>query len=113
MKWIAILAFAFADMSARPIVTVQLPQLHPAQLEIVKSPAQLYEMRGLFSRVFDEIKAVHGQHTLLHVFPAMPVSLAVELGRARSPKAEMPWRIYDQVGVLGGFVPALEIDPKE
>ena len=38
-----------------------------------------------------------GQDTLLHVFPVMPVSLAVELGRARSPKAEMPWRIYDQV----------------
>jgi hypothetical protein len=81
--------------------------------EIVKSSAQLSEARGLFSRVFDEITAVHGQDTLLHVFPVMPVSLAVELGRARSPKAEMRWRVYDQVGVLGGFVPALEIDPKE
>ena len=81
--------------------------------ELVKSPAQLSEARGLFSRVFDEIKVVHGQDTLLHVFPVMPVSLAVELGRARSPKAEMPWRVYDQVGALGGFVPALEIDPKE
>jgi hypothetical protein len=77
--------------------------------EIVKSSAQLSEMRGIFSRVFDEIKTVHGQDTLLHVFPVMPVSLAVELGRARSPKAEMPWRVYDQVGALGGFVPALEI----
>jgi CBASS immunity sensor of nucleotide second messenger signals len=92
------------------IWTLTVPSPHK---EIVKSPAQLYEMRGVFSRVFDEIKAVHGQHTLLHVFPAMPVSLAVEFGRARSPKAEMPWRIYDQVGALGGFVPALEIDPKE
>lgn len=92
------------------IWTLTVPSPHK---EIVKSPAQLSEMRGLFSRVFDEIKAVHGQDTLLHVFPVMPVSLAVELGRARSPKAEMPWRIYDQVGALGGFVPALEIDPKE
>ncbi len=81
--------------------------------EIVKSPAQLPEMRRHFSRVLDEITAVHGQGTLLHVFPVMPVSLAVELGRARSPKAEMPWRVYDQVGALGGFVPALEIDSKE
>jgi hypothetical protein len=92
------------------IWTLTVPSPHK---EILKSPAQLSEMRGLFSRVFDEIKAVHGQNTLLHVFPVMPVSLAVELGRARSPKAEMPWRIYDQVGALGGFVPALEIDPKE
>ena len=81
--------------------------------EIVKSSAQLSKARGIFSRVFDEIKAVHGQNTLLHVFPVMPVSLAVELGRARSPKAEMPWRVYDQVGALGGFVPALEINPRE
>jgi SMODS-associated and fused to various effectors sensor domain len=89
-------------------VTVRSPHK-----EIVKSAAQLSEMRGLVSRVLDEIKAVHGQDTLLHVFPVMPVSLAVEFGRARSPKAEMPWRIYDQVGALGGFVPALQIDPKE
>lgn len=92
------------------IWTLTVPSPHK---EIAKSPLQLSEMRGLFSRVFDELKAVHGQDTLLHVFPIMPVSLAVELGRARSPKAEMPWRIYDQVGALGGFVPALQIDPKE
>jgi len=92
------------------IWTVTVPSPHK---ELVKSSAQLYEIRGLFSRVLDEIKAVHGQTTVLNLFPVMPVSLAVELGRARSPKAEMPWRIYDQVGALGGFVPALEIDPKE
>jgi len=75
----------------------------------VKSPKQLSDIRTLFRQLFDEIKAIHGQNTLLHVFPVMPVSLAVELGRARSPKADMPWRIYDQVNGLGGFVPALEI----
>lgn len=90
--------------------TVTVPSPHK---EIVKSPGQLSEVRGLFSGVLDEIKALHGQDTPLHVFPVMPVSLAVELGRARSPKAEMPWRIYDQVGALGGFVSALQIDPKE
>jgi hypothetical protein len=52
----------------------------------VKWPAKLSEMHGLFSRVLDEIKAVHGQHTLLHVFPVMPVSLAVELGARGRPK---------------------------
>lgn len=114
-----VLAFSATVMAERitsvlgpdaAIWTLTVPSPHK---ELVKSPAQLSEMRGLFSRVLDEIKAVHGQHTQLHVFPVMPVSLAVELGRARSPKAEMPWRIFDQVGALGGFVPALEIDPKE
>ena len=85
-------------------VTVPLPDK-----EIVKSRSQLSAIRTLFRQLFDEIKAAHGQAAILHVFPAMPVSLAVELGRARSPKADMPWRIYDQVNGLGGFVPALEI----
>jgi hypothetical protein len=88
------------------IWTVTVPVPHK---EIVKSPNQLSEIRALFRQLFDEIKAIHGQTALLHVFPAMPVSLAVELGRARSPKADMPWRVYDQVNALGGFVPALEI----
>ncbi len=88
------------------IWTVTVPVPHK---EIVKSRNQLSEIRVLFRQLFDEIKAIHGQTTLLHVFPAMPVSLAVELGRARSPKADMPWRVYDQVNTLGGFVPALEL----
>lgn len=85
-------------------VTVPVPHK-----EIVKSRSQLSEIRTLFRQLFDEIKAIHGQTTLLHVFPVMPLSLAIELGRARSPKADMPWRVYDQVNRLGGFVPALDI----
>jgi hypothetical protein len=88
------------------IWTVTVPAPHK---EIVKSRAQLSEIRTLFRQLFDEIKASHGQTTVLHVFPVMPVSLAVELGRARSPKADMPWRVYDQANALGGFVPALAI----
>ena len=59
--------------------------------------------------MLDEIKARHGQSTMLHIFPAMSVSLAIELGRIRMPKAEMPWQIYDQNNALGGFAPALQI----
>jgi hypothetical protein len=45
----------------------------------------------------------------LHVFPAMPVSLAVELGRVRMPKADLPWLLYDQMNARGGFIRALVI----
>jgi len=45
----------------------------------------------------------------LHVFPVMPVSCAVELGRIRMPKADMPWRIYDQHNAKEGFDLALTI----
>jgi hypothetical protein len=46
--------------------------------------------------VYNKIKAVHGQNTALHLFPVMPISLAIETGRVWMPKADMPLIIYDQ-----------------
>ena len=75
----------------------------------VKSREDLSRFRSLLRELFDDIKAAHGQWTPLHVFPVTAVSLAVEFGRARMPKADMPWRIYDQNNKRDGFIPALEI----
>jgi hypothetical protein len=77
--------------------------------DLIKSRGQLSEFRSLTRLVLDEIKSVHGQNALLHVFSVSAVSVAIELGRVRMPKADMPWRIYDQVNALGGFVPAFNI----
>ena len=76
---------------------------------MMKSREQLSHFRSLLRRVFDEIKAFHGQSTPLHVFPAAPVAAAIEFGRVRMPKADMPWLIYDQFTALDGFIPALAI----
>jgi hypothetical protein len=78
--------------------------------DLTKSRDQLSKLRALLRRVFDEIKATHRQTTPLHVFPAMSVSAAVEFGRVRSPKADMPWRIHDQVNRRDGFVYALSVE---
>jgi hypothetical protein len=77
--------------------------------DVTKSRRQVSEFRALARMALDQIKATHGQWTTLHIFPAMSVSLAVELGRVRMPKADMPWQVYDQVNALGGFVPALAV----
>jgi hypothetical protein len=77
--------------------------------DLTKSRRQVSEFRSLVRMTLDQIKAAHGQQEVLHVFPAMSISLAVEFGRVRMPKADMPWRVYDQVNALGGFVPALEV----
>lgn len=77
--------------------------------DFLKSRDQLAAFRALMRPLLDRIKARHGQNTPLHVFPTVSVSVAVELGRVRMPKADMPWRIYDQVNSRGGFVPALSI----
>jgi hypothetical protein len=87
------------------IWTVTIPKPHN---DFVKSREQLASFRSLVRPLLDQIKALHGQNTPLHIFPAAPLSIAVELGRVRMPKADMPWRIYDQVAERG-FVPALSI----
>jgi hypothetical protein len=88
------------------IWTVTIPNPHN---DIIKSRAQLSQFRSLLRLVFDQIKAAHGQTTPLHVFPVAPVSAAIEFGRARMPKADMPWRIYDQLNNRDGFVSVISI----
>lgn len=88
------------------IWTVTVPTPHN---DVTKSVEQLSELRALLRPLLDQIKAAHGQTTPLHVFPAASLSAAVEFGRVRMPKADMPWRIYDQVSARGGFVFALSI----
>ena len=78
--------------------------------DFLKSAQQLQQFRQTIRPLMDRIKARHGQGTLLHVFPAVPVSIAVEFGRIIMPKADMPLRFYDQNKDLGGFVYALDIN---
>lgn len=77
--------------------------------DLIRSREHLSQFRALLRQLFDEIKAAHGQTTTLHVFPVGSVSFAVELGRARMPKADMPWCIYDQNNERGGFVATINI----
>ena len=88
------------------IWTVTVPTPHN---DVTKSREQLSQFRALLRPLLDQIKAAHGQTTPLHVFPVASLSAAVEFGRVRMPKADMPWRIYDQVSARGGFVSALSI----
>jgi len=59
-------------------------------------------------RLYDRIKARHGEGTLLHVFPALPASLAVEVGRVWMPKSDLPLRLYDN-NRSHGFIPTFDI----
>ena len=77
--------------------------------DLTKSPDQLSRFRILVREQLDRIKACHGQNSTLHVFPAASAAFAVEFGRIRMPKADMPWHLYDQVNARGGFVHALSI----
>ncbi len=78
--------------------------------DFLKSPQQLQQFRRTMRHLMDKIKVRHSQSTTLHVFPAAPVSAALELGRVIQPKADMPLRLYDQSNDRGGFVPVLDIN---
>jgi hypothetical protein len=63
--------------------------------DFMMSKQQLSAFRKCVRQLMVDIKNKHGNDAPLHIFPVMPVSCCIELGRARMPKAEMPWIIYD------------------
>uniref|UniRef100_UPI001FEFB773 SAVED domain-containing protein n=1 Tax=Methylosinus sp. RM1 TaxID=2583817 RepID=UPI001FEFB773 len=78
--------------------------------DIMKRSSDLSEFRRLMRSLLNEIKARHGEDAKINVFPAIPVSAAIEVGRVWMPKADLPLVVYDQNNRLGGFEMALEID---
>jgi hypothetical protein len=77
--------------------------------DIMRRPEDLVEFKRHLRRLLDRIKAVHGEKATINVFPAVPNSAAVEVGRVLMPKADLPLRIFDQNRSVGGFIPTLTI----
>jgi hypothetical protein len=70
----------------------------------------LSQFREEFRNLLGRIKQKHGEETSIHVFPAMGVAPAVEIGRVWQPKADLPMIIYDENKSLDGFAEAIRID---
>lgn len=77
--------------------------------DFLKSRGQARLFREKVRPLLDRIKAAHGEQATIHVFPAMPVALAVDFGRIVMPKADLKMQIYDQNQSMGGFVHALNL----
>lgn len=90
-------------------IAIWLIQHNDPHNDFLRSKSQLQDFRRVMRRTFNQIKAVHGEKAQLHVFPAVPVSVAIEIGRVWQPKADLPFVVYDQNRNGGGFVPALTI----
>ena len=80
-----------------------------ANNDFLRSEAQLAMFRSSARKVLVDIHAAHAGSPDLKIFPAMPLSCAVELGRIRSPKADLPWTIFDQNNKHRRFISALTI----
>ena len=77
--------------------------------DFLKAKNQLFDFSEKIRILLNEIKSRYEAQTPIHIFPAMPVAIAIELGRAWMPKADMPLIIYDENTANSGFFKALEI----
>ena len=78
--------------------------------DFLKSRDQLSAFRETARQTLDQIKARHGERAIIHVFPAVPIAVAVDFGRIIMSKADLPLRIYDENKTNGGFVHTLDLD---
>ena len=76
----------------------------------LRGKGQLILFSNYIRKLLNQIKAEHGQDKVLHIFPAISLAYAVELGRIRQTKADLPLLVYDQNNKSGGFIPALKIN---
>ncbi len=88
-----------------------VPETHIGN-DNIRNQVQLSMMRTAIRSLMIQIKNFHGQKDL-SVFPAMGISCSIEMGRARMPKADMPWIIYDQNNKLRKFVKTITIGGKD
>lgn len=78
--------------------------------DFLTAKRQLQDFSIAIRKLLNEIKACYNNvQTPLHIFPAMPIATAIELGRVWMPKADMPLIIYDENTANGGFLKALDL----
>lgn len=77
--------------------------------DFVKDQKQVQQFREIMRSLFNRIKEIHDQNAELHIFPACPASLAVEIGRVWMPKADLSMVLYDQSNTQGRFIHAFDI----
>ncbi|MDD3344740.1 MAG: SAVED domain-containing protein [Sulfurospirillaceae bacterium] len=76
--------------------------------DFMRSKSQLSLFRKEIRKLMVKINEKHPKKPL-KIFPAMPISCAIELGRVRMPKSDMQWIIYDQNYKANKFIEAITI----
>lgn len=77
--------------------------------DFVRNKEQLELFNKKMRELFETIKRTHGHNITLHIFPACPISLCIEMGRVWMPKCDMSIRIYDENTSRNGFIHCFDI----
>lgn len=81
--------------------------------DYIKNRDHLADLREKYRELFRLIREYHGQGTMIHVFPACPISAAIEFGRTHMPKADGRLVLYDQSIKNGGFSLAFDLSSEK
>jgi len=77
--------------------------------DFLQTKEQLKEFSKIIKLLFNQIKLKYDNKTTLNIFPAMPIAIAIELGRSWMPKVDMPLAIFDENKLNDGFFKTIEI----
>ena len=81
--------------------------------DILRSADQLIEFQEIIRDTINRINHRHDKPSEIHIFPACPASVAVEIGRCRMPKADPALKVWDQNNKAGGFIETITIGGDE
>jgi 5-methylcytosine-specific restriction endonuclease McrA len=76
---------------------------------IIKSRDTLINFKNTVRDAFSKIRMEHCGEAVIHLFPVMPNSCAIETGRVWMPKVDLPMIIYDQNKNRDGFYKTITI----
>ncbi len=78
---------------------------------VIRCREQTGQFMDVVRQLLGKIKARHGASAIVHVYPALPNSLAVEFGRCLLPKTDPQIKVYDlnRFHSKGGLHLALEL----
>lgn len=85
---------------------IALPDPSP---HFLAAKVQLTEFGKVIRKVVDDVRLSCPTASEILVFPAMPAACSVEMGRIRLPKADLPWRFFDQNNTHNRFIEAITI----
>ncbi|MCB2380326.1 SAVED domain-containing protein [Hymenobacter sp. BT635] len=85
-------------------ITIAEPTVH-----FLKAKEQLELFTKAWRRLLSQIRQHHGEECEIHLFPAVPVSIAIEIGRALLPKVDPTIHVYNLDRASATFHPVLTI----
>jgi hypothetical protein len=89
-----------------PMYTITISQ---PRRDFLQSKEQLELFRSEWFKLIAQVRSDFGEDCIIHLFPAIPVAIAVEIGRSLLPKSDPTMIVYDQDKEHGGFQAVLTL----